>query len=327
VKALITGATGFTGSHLTKKLLQEENGVRILVRSKEKASSIFGKSPVEIVRGDLEDVDAIRNAVKGIDTVFHIAAMYREAGLPESRYHEVNAGGTENLLKASLENNVKKFVHCSTIGVLGNISSPPGDEETPYNPGDEYQRSKMEGEIAALKYNREFGLPVTVVRPAAIYGPGDMRLFKLFRMVARRRAIILGSGETLYHMVYIADLVRGFLLAAETERAVGEVFIIGGEGYVTLRKLYEMIALALGMRLTLYSLPLKPVMAVATIMEKILPPFGISPPLYRRRVDFFSKNRAFDISKAKDILGYNPEHSMEAGIAETATWYREKGLL
>ena len=327
MRVLITGATGFTGSHLTKKLLQEENEVRILARSREKASSIFGKSPVEIVPGDLEDVDAIRNAVKGIDTVFHIAAMYREAGLPESRYHEVNAGGTEKLLKASLENNVKKFVHCSTIGVLGNISSPPGDEETPYNPGDEYQRSKMEGEIAALKYNREFGLPVTVVRPAAIYGPGDMRLFKLFRMVARRRAIILGSGETLYHMVYIADLVRGFLLAAETERAVGEVFIIGGEGYVTLRKLYEMIALALGVRLTSYSFPLKPVMAAATIMEKILPPFGISPPLYRRRVDFFSKNRAFDISKAKDILGYKPEYSMEAGIAETSTWYREKGLL
>jgi dihydroflavonol-4-reductase len=253
--------------------------------------------------------------------------MYREAGLPESIYHDVNATGTQRLLQASLENGVKRFVHCSTVGVLGNIADPPANEKTPYNPGDEYQRSKMGGEMAALEFYRKHRFPVSVIRPAAIYGPGDMRLLKLFRMVARGRAMMLGDGQTLYHLVYVDDLVQGFRCAARTDRASGEVFIIGHDGYVTLNALYEMVARALGVPLKVVRLPVRPVKALASLLEAVFPPIGLRPPLYRRRVDFFTKNRAFDISKAKDVLRFKPSLSLEEGIARAAAWYREKGLL
>ncbi len=301
--------------------------VRVIVKPGDHQSSTLNGLPVEIMEADLRDSESLQRSTKGIDVVFHIAAMYREAGYPESVYQDVNTKGTERLLEASMKNDVQRFVHCSTIGVLGHIANPPADETSPYNPGDEYQRSKMGGELAALRYYREHKFPVSVVRPAAIYGPGDLRLLKLFKMIAAGRAIMLGNGETLYHMVYVDDLVKGFLLASKSERAPGEVFIIADERYVTLNRLYEMIADAIGVPLRTFSLPVRPIMTIASAVETVFPLFRLNPPLYKRRVDFFTKNRAFDISKAKEHLGYFPEFPLETGIGRTAEWYKRKGFI
>jgi nucleoside-diphosphate-sugar epimerase len=327
LKVLVTGATGFTGGHLVRKLLDEGDEVRAVVRSEEMARLLLNELPVHIVEGDLRDLESLYTATEGIDIVYHIAALYREAGFPEKTYHDINAGGTENLLKASIENKVKKFVHCSTVGVLGNIDNPPADENTAYNPGDEYQRSKLEGELIALRYHKEFNIPVTVIRPAAIYGPGDTRLLKLFKMISRKKAVILGDGETFYHMVYINDLIKGILLASRIEKAVGEVFIIAGEAAVTLTNLYQLIANALSVPLKTITLPVKPVKAFAAVVEKAFTAVDLRPPIYKRRVDFFTKDRSFDISKAKTVLGYKPGYTLEMGIERTAEWYKLNNLL
>ncbi len=229
MKVLVTGAAGFTGRALVLKLLDQGEEVVALVRNPDVCKDLEEKG-ARLLAGDIKSEESVREAVKGAGTVYHIAALFRRAGFPDSEYREVNIEGTRHLLDASVREGVKAFVHCSTIGVCGDIDNPPADENTPYNPGDIYQVTKMEGEKLALSYAKEGKLPVVVARPASIYGPGDRRLLKMFRMIKRGRFFVLGDGKPFFHVVYIDDLIEGFILCARKEEAVGEVFILAGRG-------------------------------------------------------------------------------------------------
>jgi len=325
-KVLVTGATGFAGSHLTKRLLSEGWDVRVLARPTSDTSRLELVG-VEILTGDITDEAVVRRAVKGINTVYHLAVVFRLAGLPDDAYWATNYHGTRNMLRASLDAGVRRFIHCSTVGVHGHIEKPPADENAPYNPGDVYQRSKCEAEREALRYYEEHGLPVTVIRPAGIYGPGDLRWLKLFRSIAGRRFVMLGSGDTFIHLVYISDLVDAFRLAADNPNAVGKVYIAAGERYVTLNELAGIIARVVGVPAPWLKVPVKPVRVLSGICEDVCRALRLEPPIFRRRVDFFVKNRAFDITKAKAELGYFPKVDMDEGVRRTASWYREQGLL
>jgi len=326
VRVLVTGATGFVGGHLTRHLLKEGYEVRCLVRESSNIEPLKSLG-VDLVYGDVRNMVSVEKAVAGAEKVFHIAALFRKAGFPDSTYWDINVKGVANVLQASLQAGVKRFIHCSTIGVLGHISSPPGNESTPYNPGDIYQRTKMEGEKTALKFHKEKGLPVVVVRPAMIYGPGDLRLLKLFKAVAKRRFVMLGSGKTLAHFVYIDDLVKGFILASSIGKAVGNVYIFASEGPVTLNDLVRMISEKLGTPVPKLHLPVKPFQWMGSLCEAICIPLKIEPPIFRRRVDFFTKDRSFDISKARNDLGYEYDIDMQEGIRRTIKWYKENGYL
>lgn len=325
-RVLVTGATGFTGSHLVRHLSRTGESVRIVARDGAKAMAMF-PAGVEICVGDITDPAVVEKAMEGVDLVYHLAAAFREPGLPDSRYREVHVHATRRLLEAAHARGIRRFVHCSTIGVHSHISNPPADETWPHTPGDIYQVTKSEGEQVALGFHRTHGLPVVVIRPAGIYGPGDMRLLKLFRAVARRRFVMLGDGRVFFHMVHVRDLVQGMRLAAAHGEAIGEVFIIAGEHYVTLNELVERIARAAGVAPPRLHLPVWPFFAAGALCEAICLPFGIDPPIYRRRVAFFTKTRAFRIDKAKRVLGYAPGVSLDDGIAETLRWYREQDVL
>lgn len=324
--ALVTGATGFTGSHLVSELLARGCAVRVLARSAVRARTLFGTT-VDIVEGDVVDATAVDAAVRDRRLVFHLATSYREPGLPDRRYREVHVDATRSLIEAAARHGVQRFVHCSTVGVLGHVEHPPADETTPPNPGDIYQETKWEGEQLALALGRERGVPVAVARPTAIYGPGDLRLLKMFRAIARRRFVILGDGRIFYHMVYVTDLIEGFWRLATSSRAVGEVFILGGARYVSLNELAAAIAAACGVGPPRLHLPLWPVQAAGSACEWICKPFGIAPPIYRRRVDFYAKSRAFSIEKARRLIGYAPAVDLEEGLARTIAWYRNEGYL
>ncbi len=326
LKILVTGGTGFAGSHLVFRLVKKGELVRVLVR-KNSNIDYLKKLDVELCVGDVTDKSSIKAALKGVNVVYHIAALFRQARFPDKAYWQVNVQGTQNMLEAGYEEGVKRFVHCSTIGVLGHITSPPADETYPYNPGDVYQRSKCEGEKLALRFFQDKKFPVVIARPTAIYGPGDMRLFKLFKYVSSGKMIILGSGNIFYHLVYVEDLARGFELCAQKDDATGQVYILGGDKYLTLNELADLIARVLGVSLSKIHLPVLPVKVLSILCEKACVPLGIEPPLYRRRIDFFTKSRAFNISKAKKELGYKPEFDLETGLRLTGEWYREKGLL
>lgn len=326
MKALVTGGTGFTGRHLARRLFDTGTDVRLLVRNRRGHVDFADFNP-EIVIGDVRDADAVDKAIQGVDAIFHIAAVYRTAGISDDTYRKVHVEGVENLLTAAFKYKVQKFVHCSTVGVHGHIQNGPANETHPFRPGDIYQQTKLEGEIKAKEFCKKTGLPVAVVRPCAIYGPGDERLLKLFKLANRTIAPILGSGEIFYHMVYIDDLVDGFLLASSVEEAVGESFIIGGRERLTLNQLVDEIGGLLGRPPKKLHVPAKPFQIAGDLCEKICIPLGIEPPIYRRRIDFFTKSREFDISKAQNVLGYEPKVAIKEGLKRTLDWYRKEGHL
>lgn len=322
---LITGATGFAGSHLARRLVRDGRSVAALVRPTSD-DEFLRRIGVECRVADLGDGDSVSGCFAGVSEVYHLAAAFRTEHADRKEFCRVNVAGTRHLLEAAQASGVRRFVHCSTVGVHGEIEDPPASESYRCKPGDYYQQSKLEGEIVALEF-AEKGLAVSVVRPAGIYGPGDSRFLKLFRVIAARRFVMLGSGRTLYHMTYVDDLVDGLLLAGTRPEAVGEVFAIGGERYTTLRALVELIAESLGVPHPRLRLPYPPVYAASVACDRLWRAIGADPPLYPRRVQFFVKDRAFDISKAKRVLGYRPKVGLEEGLSRTADWYRAEGLL
>jgi dihydroflavonol-4-reductase len=320
MKILVTGASGFTGSNLARALIGRGESVRALVRPISRLpDDLAGR--VERVDGDLTNPADCLNAVEGCGVVYHIAALYREEK-NQKAFFDVNVGGTRNILEACKKVGVERVVHCSTVGVHGNLRSVPGDESALFRPGDPYQRSKLEGELLA----RERGLPLSVFRPTGIYGPGDTRLLKFFRMVKKRRPLI-GSGKLHYHLTFIDDLVEGIILCGTHPAAVGEVFILGGPDAPTLHEWYKTIAEILGVKPAKLRLPVWPFLAAGATLEVLFKPLGKQPPLHRRSVHFFTHDRWFDISKARRVLGYEPKVGLREGMERTAKWYKEQGLL
>ena len=322
---LVTGATGFTGGRLVQVLRERGVPVRALVRQGSR-SAWLAEAGVELVTGDIRDVGALQRAAEGVERIYHIAAVYRTAGHPDDYYRDVNVGGTENVLEAARRHGVARLVHCSTVGVHGDVGAIPADETAPYNPGDIYQVTKLEAEQRA-RAAFAAGLPGVVVRPAGIYGPGDLRFLKLFKGIHRRRFVMFGSGETLYHFTYIDDLVEGILLCGERPEALGNVYILCGDEYLTLNELVALVARAVGRRPPRLHFPVGPVLAAAVACEALCRPLGIDPPLHKRRVEFFVKDRAFTNRKARRDLGWAPKVALAEGIERTARWYFEQGLL
>ena len=323
---LVTGVTGFTGGILGRRLLREGYDVVGLSLPGLDTSDLEAAG-VKIVNGDLCRKETLTTAVKDVDVIFHIAAVYREQNIPKQAFWDVNVSGTKNLLEVALDAGVKRFVHCSTVGVQGEITNPPATEETAYNPGDYYQRSKMEGEMLALDFFKNRGLKGVVFRPVGIYGPGDLRFLKLFRYILQGKFRMFGSGEVLYHLTYIDDLIDGIILVGETSGIEGEIFTLAGEKYTTLNEWVQILANVLDTKISQRHYPVWPLWMAGVFCEFLWKPFHIDPPIYRRRVDFFIKDRAFDISKAKRVLGYRPKVDLETGLRRTADWYRKEGLL
>ena len=326
---LVTGASGFVGSHLVRHLLDHGIPVRAMVRDGSKAHPLR-ELGAEVVIADFSSptVDEdLRRAVAGISGVYHIAALFREQGIPDKQFSIVNKEGVRRLIQAAVNAGVNRFIHCSTVGVLGHIDNPPADESTPYNPGDTYQQTKMEGEKIALDAFREGSLRGAVIRPAMIYGPGDTRTLKIFRMIAKGRFFFVGQGGTMVHWVDVRDLVIAFHLAMGAENRQEPLYIIAGEKAVTLRTMCEEIASQLDVKPPWLQLPVKPMQWAGSLCEACCRPFHIEPPLYRRRVDFFTKNRHFDGSKAQRELGFTPAQSLPGEIRDILSSYRESGLI
>lgn len=324
-KVLVTGAAGFTGHNLVLKLHQQGAQVRAFVRTH--GSSREFPAGVDVFQGNLASTDDCMRACEGIDTIFHVAAVFRRVKGGRKEIEAVHVGATEDLIRAAREHGCRRFVHTSTMGVHGHVESGPGDEESPFSPGDDYQETKVEGELRALELGSELGVPVAVVRPCGIYGPGDTRFLKIVRPINKGRFFMIGSGEAHYHFVYIDDLIQGYLLAGEKEEAVGESFLIGGEESPTLNELVILIAEILGVKPPRWRIPVAPIYYAGWLCEVLCMPLGIEPVLHRRRVAFFTKNREFKIDRARKVLGYEPQTSLREGFTKMIDWYRQQGLL
>jgi nucleoside-diphosphate-sugar epimerase len=277
--------------------------------------------------GELASPEALARACEGVEVVYHIAATYREAGQPDAAYRAVNVDGTRHLLEAARAGGVRRVVHCSTGGVHGHVAHPPANEDAPYNPGDIYQETKLEAETLARMFGATHGLEVVVARPIGIHGPGDTRFLKLFRGLARGRFPMLGAGRVFYHLTYIDDLVEGFRLCGEVPGAAGRTYLLAGERYTTLNELVALVSEELGVAPPRMHWPVWPVWLAGLACEAVCVPLRVEPPLYRRRVDFYTKSRAFDITRAKTELGFAPRVDLREGVRRTIAWYRQQGWM
>lgn len=322
---LVTGAGGFVGSHLVRHLHARGKSVRAMVRKPSQADSLRPFS--EVVVADITRPETLPPAMAGISGVYHVAGLFRQEGVPEKAFHDVNANGVRNVFEAAIDAGVTRIVHCSTNGVHSDIAHPPADESAPFNPGDIYQKTKLAGEIIAMDYFRSGRIGGVALRPTMIYGPGDERTLKLFHMIARRRFIYVGPGTAYTHWVDVRDLAEAFLLAMENSKVNGEAFLIGGRRYHTLRENVTEIARQLNVPEPSLHLPVLPVMMLAHATEVVCKAIRVEPPLFRRRVAFFIKNRAYDISKAQRVLGFEPKQDFPSEISDILEDYRARGLI
>ena len=267
-----------------------------------------------------------------MDVVFNVAAMFRETEHGEKLYHKVNCDGALKLCKAAEAVGVPRYVHCSTIGVHGDVLEIPCKETTPFNPTNHYTRAKLAGELAVVEFAKSLpvdGMVVTVNRPAIVYGPGDTRMLILFKSVLHKKFIMIGYGSILSHPGYIEDQTDSFLLCAiaPREKVHGEAFNIASDKPIPVWDLAKLIADYGGVTLPRWRIPSTPIWLAGLLCEMIFMPLKLRPPVFRRRVGFFRENRAFDLTKAKERLGYVSQWDHKTGVARTIDWYREKKMV
>jgi nucleoside-diphosphate-sugar epimerase len=328
MKVLITGGTGFIGSHLALRYLEDGHQVQVLGQVNT-ASESTNRDSLEaagasIVLGSITDSTLLEDLVDGTEVVVHLAATQHEMNVPDERFSEVNVDGTRKVLDASRQAGVTRFVHGSTIGVYGPAEGVV-DEAAPCRPDNIYGRTKLEGERVALGYRDR--LAVTVIRIPEVYGPGDRRLLKLFRAIERGHFFVVGDGENMHHPAYVDDLVDGLILAAAHPSAAGEVLGLAGPQPVSTNEMVRDICLALGRPQPRLKAPMAPFAALAVMLELTLRPLGVQPPLHRRRLDFFRKSFVISADKARSLIGFSPQVGFDSGARVTALWYKDIGML
>jgi nucleoside-diphosphate-sugar epimerase len=323
MKVLVTGGTGFTGKALVKRLLDEGHQVVALDYKEGVKTQELRDWGATVVIGSVAD----KAVVDQCDVVQHLAAAFRELDVPNTYYDEINIGGTRNCLEAAEKYGIKKFIYCSTCGVHGNVDHPPADESAPINAADYYQQTKYQAEPLVKEFSDK-GMKTTIIRPAAIYGPGDPeRFFMIFRRVAKGAFPMFGSGKTFYHPLYVENLVDAHMLAMDEEKGTGGTYLIADEQYITIKELVKAVGLAMNVDVKIPHYPIMPLIIAGHFFEKVCKPFRITPPIFPRRVDWYRQNRAFSIEAAKRDLGYKPKVGLDEGLKRTYEWYKSEGYL
>ncbi len=327
MKILVTGGTGFTGSHLVRRLLDQGHDTLVLDNQRGIAWEPLQKAGAELHLGSVQDRDLLKRLIPGCDLIYHLAAAFRKVNLPKKVYWDTNVTAMRDMLAIAHANGVAKVVYCSTQGVHGNIENPPGNEQSPIKPEDYYQYTKYEGEKVADEF-AEKGLDITILRPTAIYGPGDPgRFLMLFKQVQKGYFPFFGPGSALYHPLYIDNFLDAFELAATRSEGRGNAYLIADESYYTIREIVGKIATVMGVDLRVIHLPFWPMYAAAAAVEFVFLPLPIDPPIFRRRADWFRQNRAFTIDRARNDLNYAPSVTLDDGLRRTYEWYKQNGYL
>jgi nucleoside-diphosphate-sugar epimerase len=313
---LVTGAAGFMGRHLVRRLAQEGSPVRAL--DLEPRPAALALPGVTYAQGDVRDRALLSELLPGVDTVFHLASVHLSVHAAPSLFRSVNVEAAEGLVTLCAGAGVRRIVHTSSVGVFGHVADPPATEDSPKNPQNEYERTKLNGERAALTRAAEVGMDVVVLRPAWVYGPGCPRTAKLLRSVRQGRFFYVGDGSNLRHPIFIDDAVEAYRRAAEASAGVaGRPFIVAGPRAVTLRELVESCARVLEVGAPRLSLPRGFALGVGWATELTFGLAGREPPFSRRTLAFFDNDNAFDTAAAETALGFRPRVDLEEGLRRT----------
>lgn len=331
MKLAITGASGFIGQHLVRRLLA--NQPHIEVHAVTPSPAKHTTAGVIWYTGDITNPATLPGWVEGADYIIHAAGLLGQAGIPPLTYMHINTDGTTNVLAAAEQYAPQAKILCvSSAGVLGPIRQPRQvqndnwpDETAPLAPSNPYEESKAAAEQAIQLFVKG-GLKVTIARPEFVYGPGDTHVLGLFQIIQRGLFFYVGNGRNTCHPTYIEDTTDGLLRCLWHGR-VGEAYHITGPRPLPFRELAETIAREVNAKPPRLALPVPLVRAGAITAELLGRPFGLTPPLSRTGVAFFSEHRGSTYAKAEAELGYTPQVDLAEGIRRTVAWYREEGHL
>jgi dihydroflavonol-4-reductase len=321
MRIFVTGATGFIGAHFVERALTEGHQVVGLYRGdgpRHRACIEHLRSRgADLRRGDILQPGSFADAMAGCEAVCHFAAAFRESGADEAYFARMNVDGSTNVAKAAAANGVKRFIHCGTAGIYGQRVAGMINEKTPIRPWNSYERSKLAADEQVRAIASASGMQYVILRPTAVYGPRDERLSKLFRSVEKGRFPLFGRGEGRRHMIYVTDLADAFLRACTAESAANCELIVAGPKAVPLREMLHTIARAANRPGFGPRLPLKPMLALAAFVEDTCKVLKVNPPIYRRRMDFYLNDAAFDSKLAQSVLGWRPKVDLAEGFAAT----------
>jgi nucleoside-diphosphate-sugar epimerase len=325
----ITGASGFIGLQVAQVAVRANHRVTATgavnnetERARCAALQRLGVTPLV---ANLDERERLANAMRGHDVVIHLAAAQHEAEAPESHFHAVNVEGTRTLLEIAATCGVRRFVYGSTIGVYGSAASGELDADSPIAPENPYGRTKAEAERVVREYAAR--IETCIVRISEVYGPGDMRLLKLFRAIERGRYVTIGGGRNEHQLIFVDDVARGLLAAARAPRAAGETLVLAGGERLTTDEMAGAIGAAVGRNRRPRHVPIGPFDLAARFFEATFPRLGLVPPIHQRRLDFFRKSFRFSTEKAAEVLEFVPQVCFADGARRTAEWYRENRLL
>jgi nucleoside-diphosphate-sugar epimerase len=322
MKVFVTGAGGFIGSHFVEHALAQGHEVTGIYRTdsppRREMLARLRAAGADLRLGDVTDAASVRSALVDADAVCHFAAAFTESGEDASFFERVNVLGTANVASIAAERGVRRFVHCSTAGIYGRTVEGAIDERSPTRPWNEYERSKLASEQVLRDIAQRDGMEYVILRPAVVYGPRDARLRKMFRLALRGSFPLFGRGKGRRHFVYVTDVAEAFLLACKEPKAANTEMIVAGREAVPLREALRTLADVCGRSRTGPSLPMKPMQALVALVEDMSRLVGMRPPLSRRNMDFYLNDAAFDCSRARQILGWQPKVDLREGF--TRTW-------
>jgi nucleoside-diphosphate-sugar epimerase len=321
---VVTGATGFIGGHLVRRLLGRGRRVRLLVRP-----ASIGKLDADVREhaetavGDLRDGSGVRDALRGVTRVFHCAGHVSDWGT-EDEFAAVNVAGTERLLEAAAAEGALRFVHLSTIAVFGVPSPPIFDDASPYGDGrDLYSRTKIAGERVALRAHEKGGVPVTVLRPPVVYGPKGPWAEGPIAMMRAGKMFLIGGGRGTCHPCYIENLLDAIELAAEHPRAPGRAYMAGDDEPISFAEYFNHLARIAGQRPVRRSIPLPIARAMASAFEAAARLRGsrTRPLLTQTAIDMITAQSRMSMRRIRDELGYTPRFGVAAAMDEMARWF------
>lgn len=317
MNVFVTGATGFIGKNLVPILLKKGKKVICLVR-KGGDYEFLSRLGAKIVLGDVSDYQSIKKGMKGCSIVYHLAAIADgSAKISYDEYYKVNVLGTRNIVKACIENKVKRLVYCSSITAMGTIRKYPIDENAFGEITNSYSRSKLEAEREVFAAVIGKGLDAVIIRPTMVYGKGANKrndIYKIANLVKKGFFPLFGSGNNTIPMINVNDIANALILAGKKGRK-GEAYIITNEKHTSLKALVTEVGKALGKKPFFIKIPI-PLLKLGASCLEIFKLIGVKPPLTRAKVESSTTDRIINISKAKNELGFKEKVSVSEGIRQ-----------